>query len=118
MRISDWSSDVCSSDLRARPSARLPRRVGPGECGHIRRLRPISPHFADQPAQAKGPQVQRMFERHAECAVELMPIVIDLRDRALRSEARRVGKECVSTCSFRWSPYPSTQHATTQYYPP
>src|SRR3546814_9619127 len=26
--------------------------------------------------------------------------------RELRSEARRVGKECVSTCSFRWSTYP------------
>src|SRR3546814_8550334 len=26
-----------------------------------------------------------------------------------RSEARRVGKECVSTCRYRWSAYPSNK---------
>src|SRR3546814_10060381 len=33
MRISDWSSDVCSSDLKARPSAPLPSRDVAGEPG-------------------------------------------------------------------------------------
>src|SRR3546814_18082687 len=40
----------------------------------------------------------------------------------LRSEERRVGKECVSTCRSRWSPYPSTTHNKKTndkpYYPP
>src|SRR3546814_6815714 len=45
MRISDWSSDVCSSDLAHQPSARLPdlrpgRRVRPAGPGHGLRLRP------------------------------------------------------------------------------
>src|SRR3546814_8317370 len=67
MRISDWSSDVCSSDL-ARPR---PRRTSP------RRAR----RSAAWPGSA------------ATAA------------RAGRSEERRVGKECVSTCRSRWSPY-------------
>src|SRR3546814_1149287 len=69
MRISDWSSDVCSSDLaiRYRFDGTLLRLVG---------------------ARAGAPA------RHA--AVALPPG---------RSEERRVGKECVSTCRSRWWPY-------------
>src|SRR3546814_3266729 len=60
VRISDWSSDVCSSDLDATPVAAYPAQR--------------SRHgAADRPAA--------------------------------RSEERRVGKECVSTCRSRWSPY-------------
>src|SRR3546814_11434918 len=33
---------------------------------------------------------------------------VDLRRAKFSSEERRVGKECVSTCRSRWSPYPST----------
>src|SRR3546814_11043294 len=71
VRISDWSSDVCSSDLPGPPPAGTPspgpsrprRAAPPGRCGRRRR-------------------------------------------RAVRrSEERRVGKECVSTCRSRWSPY-------------
>src|SRR3546814_10187645 len=60
MRISDWSSDVCSSDLFALRKEQIPESLRSGfslEC------------FED------------------------------------RSEERRVGKECVSTCRSRWSPY-------------
>src|SRR3546814_17836919 len=35
------------------------------------------------------------------------------RNSASRSEERRVGKECVSTCRSRWSPYKYKQHSTT-----
>src|SRR3546814_12739345 len=69
MRISDWSSDVCSSDLvwrhhawRGRPS---------GSCHELRAQSPV------------------------------------------RSEERRVGTECVSTCRSRWSPY--HQKKKTEY---
>src|SRR3546814_1252646 len=85
MRISDWSSDVCSSDLfrltRCSSSVQTPivvcedtvlRDDEGGEFGEIRNLNGC-----------------RVF-----ATVQL-----------LRSEERRVGKECVSTCRSRWSPY-------------
>src|SRR3546814_3127913 len=63
MRISDWSSDVCSSDL-----CRQPVRL-------------------------------RIIHR--------LHVIVDLHrgHAGNRSEERRVGKECVSTCRSRWSPY-------------
>src|SRR3546814_2698469 len=79
MRISDWSSDVCSSDL----STNLPGYIGVA-VGAI----------ADPGCPAP---VRSVFEqsRHAWVAI----------GGAARSEERRVGKECVSTCRSRWSPY-------------
>src|SRR3546814_16399629 len=51
-------------------------------------------------ATEKGePPVLRCGSRRADT------IVPDLRGTLVRSEERRVGKECVSTCSYRWSPY-------------
>src|SRR3546814_2822420 len=76
MRISDWSSDVCSSDLR-----RLPFR---SRCLAVRRARQLS-------LPGGGPAVVARRRQHG-----------GLRRR---SEERRVGKECVSTCRSRWSPY-------------
>src|SRR3546814_9027517 len=74
MRISDWSSDVCSSDLD-----RLPAEVlGQGDVGDF-----ILGGVVPLAARVLGP----------------VAIVHD------RSEERRVGKECVSTCRSRWSPY-------------
>src|SRR3546814_8476671 len=74
MRISDWSSDVCSSDLAAALRG-LPDREG-----------------ADR---ARG---DRRLSRTGPATLRICP--------AVRSEERRVGKECVSTCRSRWSPYP------------
>src|SRR3546814_6371061 len=61
MRISDWSSDVCSSDL-----------------GNYGPWVPPFVAFLEPPSDPVG---------------------------LGRSEERRVGKECVSTCRSRWSPY-------------
>src|SRR3546814_1122088 len=72
MRISDWSSDVCSSDLTQ------PVRVG------VRRR-----HHAEPSAAVRHDRIGRAVDEH---------------DRSRRSEERRVGKECVSTCRSRWSP--------------
>src|SRR3546814_9107597 len=72
MRISDWSSDVCSSDLGGWAS-----RPAPGNGGGWR--------------NAKAARHGR--RRNARQRTER------------RSEERRVGKECVSTCRSRWSPY-------------
>src|SRR3546814_5155638 len=88
MRISDWSSDVCSSDLRPVPG---PRRVA------------VILHEAPR-AQHKG---------RGDTAIETAPVeasgVVAMpdedSDRVSRSEERRVGKECVRTCRSRWSPY-------------
>src|SRR3546814_7802127 len=78
MRISDWSSDVCSSDLIAADPC-------PGEPG-----RP--PAHADQEGRDHDHRSGRAVPHP------------DSRPPA-RSEERRVGKECVSTCRSRWSPY-------------
>src|SRR3546814_8069292 len=77
MRISDWSSDVCSSDL-----------VG---WAFIAALLLFLPWKRAQP---------RGFLAHLAWRWGM------LRFRHYpRSEERRVGKECVSTCRSRWSPY-------------
>src|SRR3546814_2117748 len=68
MRISDWSSDVCSSDLR---------------------------YFSGSRELLAKDWASRPF--HRKIAENLA--------RLIRSEERRVGKECVSTCRSRWSPY-------------
>src|SRR3546814_10856112 len=89
MRISDWSSDVCSSDLgdRARP---LPRgRRGPPRLPRDRREgHPHQREGRGPPLRDGGRRLQRPHP-----------------PRDVRSEERRVGKECVSTCRSRWSPY-------------
>src|SRR3546814_7436039 len=92
-RISDWSSDVCSSDLavidRDHRHIELPRRLGA--------IGIVGVEVADHPAAA-------MIEDHHRPRLAARVAVIDA-DRNVRSEERRVGKECVSTCRSRWSPY-------------
>src|SRR3546814_2816713 len=98
MRISDWSSDVCSSDLGT--------GAGLEECriaafdGRTQGLVPTL-HQA-LIAQMQG-GLRSVFQHRAQGrALEaLLQAVDDCRDR---SEERRVGKECVSTCRSRWSP--------------
>src|SRR3546814_3632666 len=86
MRISDWSSDVCSSDLGM--TKVLPLQVDRGAVFLRQAFRQI---------QRCGPSYI-IFEQVSELLFELF----FLDDR---SEERRVGKECVSTCRSRWSPY-------------
>src|SRR3546814_14833965 len=98
MRISDWSSDVCSSDLLAvlaLGELHFDPAVAPGAAFHVRIDRAIADAF-DLDA------VDQLFELGlADFAENPRPVnALDA-----RSEERRVGKECVSTCRFRWSPY-------------
>src|SRR3546814_8273060 len=79
MRISDWSSDVCSSDLR------------------LHHLFLVHDHAVGR-RQDRLQQLVRIL--HLGAAVLALD---EVRDQ--RSEERRVGKECVSTCRSRWSPY-------------
>src|SRR3546814_7562244 len=84
MRISDWSSDVCSSDLD------------------------MTSATAYQATAPDAPLEKATIERRA---VGPNDILIDVKFAGIchsdihRSEERRVGKECVSTCRSRWSPY-------------
>src|SRR3546814_19479452 len=88
MRISDWSSDVCSSDLRRRLDF-LQHRT-PVAVGDDRR------HLARDALR-----IPAALEIGAHAGLE--PVFG--RGIAGSSEERRVGKECVSTCRSRWSPY-------------
>src|SRR3546814_12223436 len=107
MRISDWSSDVCSSDLMPKPMQHRQHagHPAPGQFieGRIAFLRtelkvtsqqqPLFDTLADE---MRG-TAKAMAARH-----EAMK---QADHKPARSEARRVGKECVSTCRSRWSPY-------------
>src|SRR3546814_12143796 len=111
MRISDWSSDVCSSDLiRTAQNAHLALAYQIVERLHHRFIRcamvgPVGLVEVDivglEPGQAvfnRGADLVAIERRHAVAARRLEPAVA-------RSEERRVGKECVSTGRSRWSPY-------------
>src|SRR3546814_20521673 len=124
MRISDWSSDVCSSDfclfdradacalvllyeaeadlVAALEAAQLGRAFG-RKC-HRHRW-PAEPRHR---AMAQGNGACGDLLDGAVCAVLLTPLPLRLLSVAAgsRSAARRVGKECVSTFSTRCSPYP------------
>src|SRR3546814_10121499 len=78
MRISDWSSDVCSSDLYL-----------------------IVSHNAVTMARMHRLFGVTMVERGVS---RLVSVNLGGAEALLRSEERRVGKECVSTCRYRWSP--------------
>src|SRR3546814_2940403 len=82
VRISDWSSDVCSSDLHA------PDQVGTGlgQAGG----RPAAEGVADE----DGGLAQHLLAHRGGVGDVV----------AERSAQRRVGKECVSTCRSRWTP--------------
>src|SRR3546814_9249388 len=89
MRISDWSSDVCSSDLHVIGAADKAERMQVQAVGDRTR------HHVD-------PAVGHLQLAAAQIVAERHRVSPDLR---IRSEERRVGKECVSTCRSRWSPY-------------
>src|SRR3546814_14907596 len=80
MRISDWSSDVCSSDL---PAERGERRGG--GAGH------------------------RLVRELAHLPHERVPVLVG------RTEERRVGKECGSTCRSRVSPHYERKKGSRSY---
>src|SRR3546814_5587738 len=94
MRISDWSSDVCSSDL-TQPRDVLVDLVA-------RQLAPFPGLGTLRDLDLQHFGVDQILRRDAEAA---RCHLLDLRHLLGRSEERRVGKECVSTCRSRWSPY-------------
>src|SRR3546814_14887204 len=93
MRISDWSSDVCSSDL-----SRFVEILYFDE--HKVRFARVSEFRHAAFANA----------RSADGDIGTFTGAIDARKASDRSEERRVGKECVSTCRSRWPAYHSKKH--------
>src|SRR3546814_3497199 len=93
MRISDWSSDVCSSDLFDPPGT-------VAQCESDRSRHTPADTTAASGEEAVGACRRQPVEQvdhggrrlHDHCGI-------------VRSEERRVGKECVSTCRSRWSTY-------------
>src|SRR3546814_12133688 len=100
MRISDWSSDVCSSDL-VDQSVNPDRRhaVSLGSIGDD--LDGLQALKGAQALDAAKNAVARAVERFGGEQMERGDGGVA---RADRSEERRVGQECVSTCRSRWSP--------------
>src|SRR3546814_6796661 len=105
MRISDWSSDVCSSDLVDHHTALHPARVVTAKPDDLdQAARGV---FANQRDHLGGADIQADDQRLVTFAVHRMFLAGNevAPPCAVRSEERRVGKECVSTCRSRWSPY-------------
>src|SRR3546814_15496579 len=98
MRISDWSSDVCSSDLNVVRDPEL-----------LKLLNDHNVKYDGKPAESGNIWVYLL--------IQSLPFLLILgiaffvfRQVQKRSEERRVGKECVSTCRSRWSPYHSKKN--------
>src|SRR3546814_17458421 len=127
MRISDWSSDVCSSDLSLGDIVEQHRDIERPARGDLlddrRRDRMVGPELAALNLRHETDRADRMLVDR----IMMVHVELHLRDDApevrnetaehaglvhpeqhrFRSEERRVGKECVSTCRSRWSPYHS-----------
>src|SRR3546814_20307161 len=107
MRISDWSSDVCSSDLADTVLVELgdlALQVAPEQAHEVL-------HLAGRAAPVFRGEAEQREERNAEldgagdaAAHRLRALAVPQSARQARSEERRVGKECVSTCRSRWAP--------------
>src|SRR3546814_14090466 len=115
VRISDWSSDVCSSDLEGLDSSLI--HLGWGgdidwsdeRFDDFEEIRKEWVEKEDPGASGKDPNIEITYAFRAGLQIGDYVVISDGRDsfRALggvRSEERRVGKECVSTCRHRWSP--------------
>src|SRR3546814_19282660 len=100
MRISDWISDVCSSDLTpllmpngeaiSHPNFVRLETIA-GRASNLRYMRQAMDRYdgVDQPASGM-PQGDQQFDHLI---------------KHFRSEEHRAGKECVSTVRSRWSPH-------------
>src|SRR3546814_18945059 len=90
MRISDWSSDVCSSDLLKAPFGNYLTDYPNKDVASKVTIEQMLSHTGGT-GDIFGPE----FDKNR----------LELKTLQDRSEERRVGKECVSTCRSRWAPY-------------
>src|SRR3546814_18578792 len=97
MRISDWSSDVCSSDFYMAPEQWADDE--PDSRSDIYSLGVMLFQMLTGDVPFKGSSIPAIMKKHIS---DPAPTFAEL---GIRSEERRVGTECVSTCRSRWSPY-------------
>src|SRR3546814_12137941 len=101
MRISDWSADVCSSDLVEDRRFRYHPGVDPVGMARAAVLA-VQNYGTGRRMQGASTITQQLarniFLSNSYTWARKMREMV-------RSEERRVGKECVSTCRSRWSPY-------------
>src|SRR3546814_18266224 len=123
MRMSDWSSDVCSSDLGCEVFIVHARKAW---------LKGLSPKENREIPPSRYEAVHRLKQEFPQLTIVLNGGVRDIALGELqlqhvagvmlgrevyenpRSEERRVGKECVSTCRSRWSTYHNTKKHKTR----
>src|SRR3546814_13779241 len=95
MRISDWSSDVCSSDLN-----KITAKLRPFFYDRWRTYIPNQAHA--EPYSSLGPHLSTTITFPLRVFFGFFPGSIR---HSFRSEESRVGKECDSTCRSRWWPF-------------
>src|SRR3546814_20854911 len=100
MRISDWSSDVCSSDLEVATLVDKTEQFSEAfAAGNDDAARDM---YAD--ARVHWERIEPIAESFGDLDPLLDLRAADLGPDQTRSEERRVGQECVSTCKSRWWP--------------
>src|SRR3546814_16111446 len=98
MRISDWSSDVCSSDLAEGLRAKNAEiKIGLADPDGAA----LHDYYTHGELKSEGSSITEGIGQ-GRITANLEGFKPDF---SYRSEERRVGKECVSTCRSRWSPY-------------
>src|SRR3546814_12596829 len=100
MRISDWSSDVCSSDLLSRKDWDYTLAAS------LTSVFMCCKWAAPLIAKSGGGAIVNTNTMSAHFGIAGMSAYLSAKYALVeRSEERRVGKECVSTCRYRWAPY-------------
>src|SRR3546814_20832776 len=123
MRISDWNSDVCSSDLIIQQPQAFQVSIDEwlADVGYVLHRKPADGRHEDRTvyaARARGLGLGIALQHRQDAPMTLLvgqcaqarlelyepPRLVGFPPDPIRSAARRVGKECVSTCRTRWSP--------------
>src|SRR3546814_19937158 len=114
MRISDWRSDVCSSDLMWHSVKHmLGGMFGSGLSGERRMEAEVLFGLIGFLAKADG-LITSSASEFTNKLLDELGLNLDGRALAIRSEDSRIGKACVSTSRSRWTPYHKKQKQTKE----